>query len=54
MQRDTASTCLSTLALEEEPMEALLAHSITYRFAVGRAPGAGCSSCSPYETSAVS
>jgi hypothetical protein len=39
LERDAESTCLSDLALEGEPMEALLAHSITYRIAVG--PHAG-------------
>jgi len=39
LERDAESTCLSDLALEGEPMEALLAHSITYRIAVG--PRAG-------------
>ncbi len=37
--RSPSSPCLSELALEDEPMEALLAHSITYRIAVG--PRAG-------------
>jgi hypothetical protein len=39
LERDAESTCLSEVALEDEPMEALLAHSITYRIAVG--PRAG-------------
>jgi hypothetical protein len=39
LERDAESTCLCDLALEGEPMEALLAHSITYRIAVG--PRAG-------------
>jgi hypothetical protein len=33
------STCLSELALEDEPMEALLVHSITYRIAEGARAG---------------
>ena len=39
LERDAESTCLSELALDDEPMQALLAHSITYRIAVG--PRAG-------------
>jgi hypothetical protein len=39
LERDAESTCLSELALDDEPMDALLAHSITYRIAVG--PRAG-------------
>jgi hypothetical protein len=39
LERDAESQCLSDLALDDEPMEALLAHSITYRIAVG--PRAG-------------
>ncbi len=39
LERDREHPCLSELALEDEPMEALLAHSITYRVAVG--PRAG-------------
>ena len=39
VERDAESTCLSELALNDEPMEAFLAHSITYRIAVG--PRAG-------------
>ena len=39
LERDAHSASLSELALENEPMEALLAHSITYRIAVG--PRAG-------------
>src|SRR5262245_674745 len=39
LERDREHPCLSELALEDEPMEDLLAHSITYRIAVG--PRAG-------------
>lgn len=39
LERDGESASLSELALDEEPMQALLAHSITYRIAVG--PRAG-------------
>ena len=35
LERDAESTCLCELALEGEPMEALLVHSITYGIAVG-------------------
>jgi len=30
LERDAENPCLSELALDDEPMEALLAHSITY------------------------
>jgi hypothetical protein len=39
LERDREHPWLSELALEDEPMEDLLAHSITYRIAVG--PSAG-------------
>jgi hypothetical protein len=39
LERDAQSASLSELALDEEPMQGLLAHSITYRIAVG--PRAG-------------
>ena len=39
LERDAESASLSQLALDGEPMQALLAHSITYRIAVG--PRAG-------------
>ncbi len=39
LERDAETPCLSELALDDEPMQALLAHSITYRIAVG--PRAG-------------
>jgi hypothetical protein len=39
LERDAENPCLSELALGDEPMEALLAHSITYRIALG--PRAG-------------
>jgi hypothetical protein len=39
LERDAESASLSEFALDEEPMQALLAHSITYRIAVG--PRAG-------------
>jgi hypothetical protein len=39
LERDAENPSLSELALDEEPMQALLAHSITYRIAVG--PRAG-------------
>ena len=39
LERDAENPCLSELALDGEPMQALLAHSITYRIAVG--PRAG-------------
>ena len=39
LERDAESASLSELALDDEPMQALLAHSITYRIAVG--PRAG-------------
>ena len=39
LERDAESPCLAELALDEEPMQALLAHSITYRIALG--PRAG-------------
>jgi ribosomal protein S27E len=35
LERDAESASLSELALDDEPMEALLARSITYRIAVG-------------------
>jgi len=35
LERDTDNTCLAELALGDEPMQALLAHSISYRVAVG-------------------
>jgi pyruvate/2-oxoglutarate dehydrogenase complex dihydrolipoamide acyltransferase (E2) component len=35
LQRDAENACLSELALDDEPMQALLAHSISYRIAVG-------------------
>ena len=43
LERDAENLCLSELALDGEPMQALLAHSITCRW--GRAPGARCSRC---------
>ena len=39
LERDAQRASLSELALDDEPMQALLAHSITYRIAVG--PRAG-------------
>ena len=39
LERDAESTCLSGLALGGEPIEDLLAHSITYRISMG--PQAG-------------
>ncbi len=39
LERDAERACLAKLALDHEPMEAHLAHSITYRIAVG--PRAG-------------
>jgi len=39
LERDAENPCLSELALDDEPMQALLAHSIIYRIAVG--PRAG-------------
>jgi hypothetical protein len=39
LERDAESASLSELALDDEPMQGLLAHSITYRIAVG--PRAG-------------
>jgi hypothetical protein len=39
LERDAENPCLCELALDEEPMQELLAHSITYRIAVG--PRAG-------------
>jgi len=39
LERDAENPCLSELAVHDEPMQALLAHSITYRIAVG--PRAG-------------
>jgi hypothetical protein len=39
LERDAESTCLSELVLDDEPMEALLAHSITYHIAVGPCAG---------------
>lgn len=35
LERDRENPCLAELALDDEPMEALLAHSIAYRIAVG-------------------
>ena len=39
LERDAESASLSEIALDDEPMQGLLAHSITYRIAVG--PRAG-------------
>jgi hypothetical protein len=39
LECDAESPCLAELALDEQPMQALLAHSITYRIALG--PRAG-------------
>ena len=39
LERDRENPCLSGLAFDDQPMEVLLAHSITYRIAVG--PRAG-------------
>jgi len=39
LERDAESASLSELALDDEPMQGLLAHSISYRIAVG--PRAG-------------
>ncbi len=39
LERDRENACLAKLALDDEPVQALLAHSITYRIAVG--PRAG-------------
>jgi hypothetical protein len=39
LERDRENPCLSGLAFDDQPMEALLAHSIAYRIAVG--PHAG-------------
>jgi len=39
LECDAQSPCLAELALDDEPMQALLAHSITYRIALG--PRAG-------------
>jgi hypothetical protein len=35
LEGDRECPCLSYLSLDEEPMQALLAHSITHRIAVG-------------------
>ena len=46
LEREAESASLSELALDEAPMQGLLAHSITYRIALGpRAGGARCSRC---------
>jgi hypothetical protein len=42
LERDAQSASLAELALDEEPMEALLSHSITYRSAVGPRGGRHC------------
>ena len=39
LERDVENPCLSEFALDDEPMAALLTHSISYRIAVG--PRAG-------------